>query len=415
MEKIDVTFSASPATHSDNEFPDGGFKAWVVVLGVFFIYFSTWGYINSWGVFQAYYQQTILHHASPSQISWIGSLQHCLIFLPGVLTGRLFDIGFFRIPYATGSALIIVPTFLVPICKVYWQLVLCQGVAIGLGCGLVLSTSITIVAHWWKKRLGLALGISASGAGLGGTFFPIVIRQLLAAVGFAWTLRIIGFLLMFALGIANSCVARRLPPTRAKGGLFNIGVFRNAAFTLYCIGSFIVTLGFFTISTYISTSTLSIGLSRNFAFYLVAIINGSSTIGRCVCGFLGDRFGPLNVIISTTFVIGITTFAWPFCRTVASLAVVSVLYGFSVGGFTALGSVATAVMGGKEDLGRRIGTQNTFLGLGALCGPPLGGLFNSTAIGYKAVGFFGGSMVLLAICFCVAARLLAAPALWCRY
>jgi MFS family permease len=50
-------------------------------------------------------------------------------------------------------------------------------------------------------------------------------------------------------------------------------------------------------------------------------------------------------------------------------------------------------MGGTEDLGRRMGIINTVLGLGTLCGPPLAGLFLSTSLGYKAVGYFSGRSV----------------------
>jgi predicted MFS family arabinose efflux permease len=47
-------------------------------------------------------------------------------------------------------------------------------------------------------------------------------------------------------------------------------------------------------------------------------------------------------------------------------------------------------MGGPEDIGLRIGTVNTFIGIGTLCGPPLAGLLNDTRLGYAAVGYFGG-------------------------
>lgn len=47
-------------------------------------------------------------------------------------------------------------------------------------------------------------------------------------------------------------------------------------------------------------------------------------------------------------------------------------------------------MGGIEDIGRRIGAINTVGGVGAVCGPPIAGLFASTALGYTAVGYFAG-------------------------
>lgn len=57
--------------------------------------------------------------------------KYALVFLPGLVTGRLFDIGYFKIPYFFGSCLLIVCTFLVAECKVYWQFFLAQGLGIG--------------------------------------------------------------------------------------------------------------------------------------------------------------------------------------------------------------------------------------------------------------------------------------------
>ncbi|KAJ7480327.1 hypothetical protein B0H11DRAFT_1724929 [Mycena galericulata] len=113
-------------------------------------------------------------HFLPS--AWIGSTQHALTFFPSVIVGRLFDIGYFRLPFAAGSLLVIIGAFVAPECKVYWQFMLCQGLGVGIDCGLMFC----FVTHWWEKRRGLALGLASGGGGggaaLGGTVFPILIR-----------------------------------------------------------------------------------------------------------------------------------------------------------------------------------------------------------------------------------------------
>jgi hypothetical protein len=47
--------------------PDGGWAAWIQVLMAHIIIFNTWGYINSFGVFQVYHVQHL--HRPPSDIS----------------------------------------------------------------------------------------------------------------------------------------------------------------------------------------------------------------------------------------------------------------------------------------------------------------------------------------------------------
>lgn len=49
--------------------PDGGLAAWTQVIMGHLIVFNTWGYINSFGVFQTYYVATLGH--PPSDISWV--------------------------------------------------------------------------------------------------------------------------------------------------------------------------------------------------------------------------------------------------------------------------------------------------------------------------------------------------------
>ncbi|KAJ7907582.1 MFS general substrate transporter [Mycena leptocephala] len=408
---VEVQPSASSPINVD-EFPDGGFRAWAVVFGVYFLSSTR---VSVQQIFQVYYQQTILRHSSPSQIAWIGSVQRCMVFIPGVFVGRLFDLGFFRVTFVTGSLLIIAGTFLIPVCKVYWHLLLCQGFMIGVGFGLTYRPSATVITHWWKRRRGFAFGVAASGSAVGGVFFPIFVREALPIAGFTYTLRIMGFISIFTFSMANLCLVRRLPPHNAEGGLFGLHVFRNAAFTVFSVSWFLTALGSFTVGAYLTTSAVSHDLSLNFAFYLVAIHNGASFLGAVLFGLYGDLIGAMNALIQGITAIGVITVVWPFCGTVASLSVIAILYGFSIGAFSALAPVPIAAMGGTEDLGRRLGIINTVLGLGTLCGPPLAGLFLGTSLGYKAVGYYSGGMVFLGMIFFALARYLAVPRLRAKF
>ena len=80
-----------------------------------------------------------------------------------------------------------------------------------------------ILPHWFKRKLGIAYGLTATGSSLGGVTFPIAVRNLIDEVGyvkhacgallclayrgcirFKWTMRIMGFILLFLLGICNA-------------------------------------------------------------------------------------------------------------------------------------------------------------------------------------------------------------------
>ena len=56
--------------------------------------FSTFGYINAFGVYQDYYTLHYITNKSPSDISWIGSFQLFMMYAPGLFVGRAFDAGY---------------------------------------------------------------------------------------------------------------------------------------------------------------------------------------------------------------------------------------------------------------------------------------------------------------------------------
>jgi len=98
--------------------------------------------------------------------------------------------------------LLVVATFLIAQCTHYWQFLLCQGFAIGvrflptvsslfndgtsifkIACGGVYGPANAIIAHWFKKKRGRALGFTAIGSSIGGTTIPIAVKNLIPRVG----------------------------------------------------------------------------------------------------------------------------------------------------------------------------------------------------------------------------------------
>lgn len=84
----------SPASHPPpgvGPAPDGGFWAWCTVAGGYLAVFVQFGLINTFGVFQSYYEVNQLKDYSESEIAWIGSVQQLILFFVGLFVGRVFD------------------------------------------------------------------------------------------------------------------------------------------------------------------------------------------------------------------------------------------------------------------------------------------------------------------------------------
>lgn len=53
------------------------------------------------------------------------------------------------------------------LCSRYWQLLLAQGMMVGLGSGLLFLPSIAVLPQYFEKRRALATGIDSSGSAIG--------------------------------------------------------------------------------------------------------------------------------------------------------------------------------------------------------------------------------------------------------
>lgn len=104
-DNIQVEKPAGPPPAGPPPPPNGGTRAWLQVLGAFFLNFNTWGLLNAFGVFQAEYSTGLLSSSSQSAISWIGSIQAFLMLVVGVLCGRALDAGYFYSDIITGAFL----------------------------------------------------------------------------------------------------------------------------------------------------------------------------------------------------------------------------------------------------------------------------------------------------------------------
>ena len=170
-------------TEISQTIPDGGHMAWLQCAGSFSLLLNSFGVINSFGrfalfrsakadtqplgAFQAFYQSTLLAEETSSNIAWIGSLQAFLMISLGVLAGPLYDYGYLRSLVAVGSVFAVVGMIFTGLCSKYWQLLLAQGVGIGVGTGLLFLPSIAVLPQYFDKRRALATGIGSSGSAIG--------------------------------------------------------------------------------------------------------------------------------------------------------------------------------------------------------------------------------------------------------
>lgn len=375
--------------------PDGGFLAWSQAFLGHLVVFNVWGYINTFGVFQQYYVRAL--NRPPSAISWIGSIQIFLLFFIGTFSGRATDAGLFRPAYFSGACFFILGVFMTSLCTQYWQVFLAQGVCVGVGMGLLFCPTVTLVSTYFSKHRAIGIAITASGTATGGIVFPVIVQQLLPKIGFGWTVRILGFVMIVTFGIPFIFLKTRLPPRKA-GPIVEWNAFRELSYLFYCIGMFLVFWGLFFAFYYLpSFGRDIIGISYKESIDNLLILNGIGLFGRLIPNYVADKFfKPITMIIAMTAVTAIMIFCWPAVHSAGGLKAFAVVYGFSGAAIQSLfPATATFLTKDVKKTGVRLGMIFSVVSLASLTGPPISGALIQQANGrYLYAEIFAGVVML---------------------
>ncbi|ETS82739.1 hypothetical protein PFICI_04615 [Pestalotiopsis fici W106-1] len=369
--------------------PDGGLQAWLQVLGAFFLFFNTWGIINSFGVFQTYYEQDLLASSDSSDISWIGSLQSFFIMFLGFITGPVYDAGYFYHLLLVGSFLVTFGHMMLSLCTVFWQVLLAQSFCIGLGAGCLFVPGVAILSQYFSAKLSLAVGLAASGASVGGVVYPVAFRQLQQHLGFPWAVRIIGFVALGGLSLSNVCMRTRTLPL-VKRKMVDWSAFTELPYLLFSAGLFVAFLGAYTPFYYIQLFAEDRSITNSdLAFYLIAILNAASTVGRIVPNFVADKLGPFNMMVPCAIICGILILTLLAVEEQGPLLACTALYGVFSGSFVSLSpSILVTLSPNLGVVGTRMGMCFTVMGLSLLIGTPVAGAILRS--GFNDVWIYGG-------------------------
>jgi MFS family permease len=409
------------------------------VVGAFFLMFNSWyvldftlilkrksnryrGVANTFGAYQTYYEGALLKSQTPSQISWIGSIQAFLLLLVGGLfTGPIFDAGYIRGMVLVGSVLVVFGMMVTSICREYWQVILSQGVVVGVGMGCMMLPSVAVMPQYFKQKRAFATGLAAAGSSLGmcsrtplklvfdrktgGIIYPTVFHELQPRIGFGWATRVIAFIMLGTLMVPIAVMRAKVFPSTTRP-LFDFQALRKVSFDLFCIGTFFGFMGMYIPFYYMSSYSISHGIvDANLGFYLLTILNAASVFGRIVPNFFADKTGALNIMTPFCIFCGIIAYSWTSATTAAQVILFCIFYGFFSG--TLVSIIAPAVVTLSPDLslvGTHMGMNFGFTAFGLLIGNPVAGVLLDQ-YGYIGPAMWCGTANVLAGIFILAARL----------
>ncbi|OIW26927.1 MFS general substrate transporter [Coniochaeta ligniaria NRRL 30616] len=386
--------------------PDGGWKAWGQAALMHVVFLNTWGVANSFGIFQNYYTSEL--DFSQFSVSWIGSVQVFFLFFVGVAAGRATDAGHFRVTFALGVLLQLLGIFLTSLCTKYWQIFLAQGVCVGLGNGCTFCPALTVLSAYFHRNRAFAVGVGAAGAATGGLIYPVMVDHLLNRhhIGFPWTMRVVGLVMLATYVPCLVWFAPRLPP-RKTGPWVDWSAFRELPFVFFATSMFFNFWGLYFAFFYLGTFARDIiGLAE--PVNLIMVLNGVGMIGRIVPNIVASQWtGPLNTLVPMNLAAAVLMYCWIAVRSGGALYAFTVLFGLAAAAIQALfPATATTMTPHANRAGTRVGMIFTIVSFATLTGPAIAGVLIERDNGsYVYAQLFAGTSFVLGAFLAAASRL----------
>ncbi|KAI7085089.1 MFS general substrate transporter [Hortaea werneckii] len=421
-----------------------GWKPYACLFGGFLLMFNSWGIVNAYGSYSSYYMQHLLPGRDILLLNLVGATQSSIVLFLSAPVGRFLDAGHIRKLLIVGAVLLIIASYVLSTVNGqgdfgqgnYGLIWLTQGLLSGLGMACFFVSSSQVVATWFKKKKGFAIGVVASGASIAGLVYPVMLKFLISSDGFNNAQRYVSTLTA-ATCILTIFIARPNPehivrkPEKWRFGVFiDMHAFQNQAFNWMTASICFLFFGFYAVFFNLeewaareglgyrdeTPSGFNIGLENEVhhdgirTFYLLAIMNGSSTLGRLSSSYLCDLFGALNVHAVVTFVASMLCLVlWTLAKTVPAAIAFVVTFGVFSGAVIGLPPASMAYLLGPNPeaqarLGQWTGMMYSAAGIFALTGPLIAGhLISAYGNNFLTVQLWSGAcMMLSAGCMAVA-------------
>ncbi|KAF2114285.1 major facilitator superfamily domain-containing protein [Lophiotrema nucula] len=394
---------------------DGGLTAWLQVFGCWLLFMNTWGLTNSFAVFETYYLDTKFPSTSPSTISWVGSLQLFLTLFVGIFAGWFLDAGRLRPVLVAGIAFEVLGMLGTSFCRKYWQVIIAQGLCVGIGSGTLAFTSAAVIPFYFTKRRMLAAGIVSTGSSIAGVVYPLMMRELFKRLGFGWAVRVLALIMLVCSSI-SLLVLKPHTKSKTRPAFFMASFLRDMPYTLFILSYAFMVAGTYVPYFYIQKYALDLSINDHTTFNVISIMNAATFFGRFPYNYMADMYGGIAVLVPCCLLTSLILFLWRFVHNLAGLIVISATFCFITGGLVSLPAPTIANLTvDKAEYRTRMGMGYTVAAIGALVGNPIAGAARTGGNGmtasevmqrWQGAWFFAATSMTIATVLMIWARIL---------
>jgi len=257
-------------------------------------------------------------------------------------------------------------------------------IAFGAG-GCTSVVTMTAVANWFQKNIGLALGIMASGFGASGLIIPLIVALI---DGFGWrTALVILAFGMWAIGIPLSLVVH----DRSESSIKETGSYegnewpdqgadvnfweavKSRAFVFLNTAEMIRMMAVTAVVVHLMPYLNTLGFQRSVGGMTAAALPLVSILGRFGFGWWGDRYDKRVVLAGTFLIMAGGLLVFSMVRDLWMVILFLLLFSPGFGGSMVVRGAILREYFGKASFGKMIGIVLGSASIGGILGPTLAG------------------------------------------
>ena len=281
--------------------------------------------------------------------------------LGGVVMGRLSDRFGIMTPIVCGAVAIGIGYIAAGFAPNLMVFALVHAL-IGLGASATFGPLMADTSQWFLRRRGIAVGIVSSGNYVGGAFWPPVVHYFIAADG--WRATHIGLGVVCALAMLPfALLLRRRAPMQAAAAADasaaaagrSLGCSPNTLMALLCLAGLACCVAMAMPQVHIVAYCGDLGYGVARGAEMLALMLAFGIISRIASGFIADRIGSVPTLLLGSALQGVALFLYLFFDGLASLYVISALFGLFQGGIVPMYALIVREYFPPQEAGTRIG------------------------------------------------------------
>jgi MFS family permease len=306
----------------------------------------------------------------------------------GVLMGRLADRFGIAVPLGIGTLAVAAGYLATGWSPNLWLVSFAHGL-IGLGCSASFGPLMADISHWFVQRRGIAVAIAASGNYVAGTIWPPVVQHFIATSGWRATHIGIGLFCLAAMLPLAFALRRRLnmhedEADSATGRMAQVPFSPLTLQALLCIAGVACCVAMSMPQVHIVAYCGDLGYGVARGAEMLSLMLGFGIVSRIGSGFIADRIGGVRTLLLGSLLQGVALFLYLWFDGLASLYVISALFGLFQGGIVPSYAIIVREYFPPREAATRLGVVLMATLLGMALGGWLSGLVFDLTGSYRA-------------------------------